>query len=186
MSPEPPMLEIMPDAISWISAIAWFMRMSLIAPFRLSIFALRGLHGDIARLDQVLVGRLGLLELLAVLLELRVDGLQPQRVLAGRRLVAGAQVRGGLGAQVLLLGFELAHLAHDAFAQPGVRGEALVEVGDLLAQVLLLELQQGLRIALLDAGDEEREEPFDEIRDPAEHAPSAVASLKLDFDGRRA
>ena len=146
--------------------------MSLIAPFRLSIFARRGLHGDVARLDQVLVGVFGLLELLAVLFELRVDRLQAQRVLAGGRLVAGAQVRGGLGAQVLLLGFELAHLAHDALAQPGVRREALVEVRDLLAQVLLLQLEQRFRIAAFDAGDEQREEPFDEIRESAEHAPS--------------
>ena len=39
VSPEPPMLPIMPAAISFISAIAFFIFMSLIAPLRLSIFA---------------------------------------------------------------------------------------------------------------------------------------------------
>ena len=120
--------------------------------------------------------RLGLLELLAVFFELRLDRLQPQRVLAGGGLVAGAQMRGRLGAQVLLLGFELAHLAHDALAQAGMRGQSLVEVRDLLAQVFLLQLEQRLRIALLDAGDEEREEAFEEIPESAEHAPSAGRS----------
>ena len=39
VSPAPPMFVIMPDAISWISAMACFMRMSLMAPLRLSILA---------------------------------------------------------------------------------------------------------------------------------------------------
>ena len=77
--------------------------------------------------------------------ELRFDRLQAQRVLAGGGVVAGAQMRGGLGAQVFLLGFELAHLAHEALGQAGVGGEALVEVADLLAQVFLLQLQQRFR-----------------------------------------
>ena len=82
-------------------------------------------------------------------------------------------MRSGLRAQVFLFRFELAHLAHDAFAQAGVRGETLVEVRDLLAQVFLLELEQRFGVALLDAGDEQREKSFDQIPKSAEHAPSA-------------
>ena len=76
----------------------------------------RGLHRHVTCLDQVLVGGLGLLELRAILGELLLDGLQAQCVLAGGRVVAGAQMRGGLGAQVFLLGFELADLAHEPLA----------------------------------------------------------------------
>ena len=104
--------------------------------------------------------------------ELRFDGLQPQRVLARGGVVAGPHVRRGLGAQVFLLGFELAHLAHEAFGEAGVRGEALVEIADLLAQVFLLELEQRLRIAAFDAGDEQRKEPFEQVGDAPEHVPS--------------
>ena len=111
----------------------------------------RGLHRDVACLDQVLVGGLGLLELRAVLGELRFDRLQAQRILAGGGVVAGAHVRGGLGAQVFLLGFQLAHLAHEPLGEAGVGGEALVEVADLLAQIFLLELEQRFRIAPFDA-----------------------------------
>ena len=114
-----------------------------------------GLHGNVARLDQVLVGGLGLFELGAILGELRVDGLQPQCVLPGGGVVAGADVRGGLGAQVLLLGLELAYLAHEAFGEPGVGGESLVELADLLAQVFLLQLEQRLGVAAFDAGYEQ-------------------------------
>ena len=39
VSPEPPIWPTMPAAISFISAMAFFMRMSLIAPLRPSIFA---------------------------------------------------------------------------------------------------------------------------------------------------
>src|SRR3712207_7436663 len=47
----------------------------------------RGLDGDVAGPEQVLVGRVGLLRLLAVLLQLPAHGLQPQRQLAGQLLV---------------------------------------------------------------------------------------------------
>ena len=67
-------------------------------------------------------------------------------------------MRGDLGAQVLLLGLELADLAHQALAQAGVGGQALVEIADLLAQVLLLELEQRLGVASFHTLDEERHE----------------------------
>jgi len=89
-------------------------------------------------------------------------------------------VRGGFRTQVFLLGFELAHLAHDPLAQPGVRGEALVEVRNLLAQVFLLQLQQRFRVAAFDAGDEQREKPFEEIGQAAEHASSGE---RVRFEG---
>ncbi len=145
MSPAPPMFVIMPADISWISAMACFMRMSLMAPLRLSILARAVCIGDVAGLHQILVGGFRLLELGAVLGELGFHRLQAQRVLAGGGVVAGAHMRGGLGAQVFLLGFELAHLAHEALGQAGVGGKALVEVADLLAQIFLFELQQALR-----------------------------------------
>src|SRR4029079_15328312 len=73
---------------------------------------------------------------------------------------------------------ELANLAHDAFAEPGVRRQPLIEVRDLIAQVFLLQLEQGFRIAALDARDEQREEPFEEIRQAAEHASSGTAEIR--------
>jgi hypothetical protein len=52
-----------------------------------------------------------------------------------------------------------------------MRREPLIEVGDLLAQIFLLELEQRFGIALLHAGNEQREKAFDEIPKSAEHAP---------------
>ena len=48
--------------------------------------------GDVARLDEVLVGLFGLLQLRAILAELSADGLKPERVLARGVLVSGAEV----------------------------------------------------------------------------------------------
>ncbi len=172
MSPAPPMFVIMPADISWISAMACFMRMSLMAPLRLSILARAVCIGDVAGLHQILVGGFGLLELRAVLGELGFHRLQAQRVLAGGGVVAGADMRGGLGAQVFLLGFELAHLAHEALGQAGVGGEALVEVADLLAQIFLLELQQGFGIAPFDARNKQGKETFEQVGNAAEHGTS--------------
>ena len=53
--------------------------------------------------------------------------------------------------------------------KPGVGGQALVEVADLLAQVFLLQLQQRFGIAAFDARDEQRQETFEQVGDAAEH-----------------
>ena len=112
--------------------------------------------------------------------ELQDHGLQAQRVLARGRVVAGPHVGGGLGAQVALLGLEPAYLAHQALRQAGVRGQALVEVADLLAQVLLLQFEQGLRVATLDAGYEQRQETLEQVGDASEHGvpPRAPGALR--------
>jgi hypothetical protein len=58
----------------------------------------RRVHGDIACLDEILVGLFGLLELGAILGELALDRLQAKRILPGGGPVAGPQVRRDLGA----------------------------------------------------------------------------------------
>jgi hypothetical protein len=75
----------------------------------------------------------------------------------------------GLGSQVALVGLELADLPHEALGQAGMGGQALIEIADLLAQVLLLQFQQGLGVLLLDAGDEHVEKRFEQVGDAAEH-----------------
>ncbi|GIX36691.1 MAG: hypothetical protein KatS3mg126_2470 [Lysobacteraceae bacterium] len=99
----------------------------------------------------------------------RLHRLQAQRGLRRGCLVPGAEVGGGAGAQLALLGLELAHLAHQPFGQTGVGGEPLVVTGDLLAQVFLLQLEQGLRVTLLEARDEHGQKAADEIGDALEH-----------------
>jgi hypothetical protein len=83
-------------------------------------------------------------------------------------------VCGCLGTQIFLFGFELTHLAHDAFTKTRMGCEALVEISDLLAKVFLFELKQRLGIALFYPGDEERQETPEQIPNSAEHAPSAT------------
>ena len=50
-----------------------------------------------------------------------------------------------------------------------MRGEPLVVLGDLLAQVLLLGLEQRLGVALLEPADEEATEAADQVGDALEH-----------------
>ena len=146
--------------------------MSVMAPLSASILA-RALFTATSRaVHQVPVGRLGLLELLAVLLQLALDGLQAEGELSGGFAIAGAQVGRRLGAHVLLLGLELAYLAHEPLAQAGVRRQPLVEVADLLAEVLLLELEQRFRIAPFEVLDEQGQESPEEVGHSLQHAPS--------------
>src|SRR5262249_16912894 len=104
-----------------------------------------------------------------VLLELPVDCLQTQRILTGSLLVAGLQVGRGLGAEILLVALELAHLAHQPFGETGMVGKALVEVGDLLPEILFLQLHQRFGILPFDAADEDVQKRFEQIRDTSEH-----------------
>src|SRR5262249_17762573 len=102
VSPDPPMLLIIPAALSVNSAVALF-----ILPLpnaALKGFVLRPPTPDrhIASLQQILVSRLGLLQLLAVLFQFARDGLQPERILAGGAAVARAQIGRSLGAQITL------------------------------------------------------------------------------------
>src|SRR5262249_17431214 len=76
----------------------------------------------------------------------------------------------GAGAQVALIGLELAHLRHQALAHSGVRGETLVVLTNLSSQVLFLDFQQGLGILSLESGDEKREKSTKQIRYASEHA----------------
>ncbi len=142
------------------------------------------LAGDIAPHRPALVAR----QLSAVRIQGRVavDRL-PRLRLRGRRLLpprhrpaqrgrrAGALQRArrihahGLDA---LLRLEVLHLAQQPLAEAGVVGEVVVEAGDLGAQVLPLGLDQRLRVLPLDAGDEQAEEPLEEVRDTAEHGGS--------------
>ncbi len=138
-------------------------------PLELLDLVLRVAHGDVARLHELLVGVLGRLELLAVLVELLLDGLQLQGVLPRRVAVADLQVGGRLGREVALLRLEVLHLAQQPLGEAGVVGEVLVEPRDLRAQVLLLGLDERLRVLPLEAGDEEAQEPLEEVRDTAEH-----------------
>jgi hypothetical protein len=76
-----------------------------------------------------------------------------QRVPTGRGVVAGANASGGLGAQVFLLGFELAHLAHEALDNPRGRRPWLKLP---ICAIFLLELQRGIA---LDARDKQDRKP---------------------------
>ncbi|MCY1547684.1 hypothetical protein D9M68_837530 [compost metagenome] len=74
--------------------------------------------------------------------------------------------------QFALLGLLLAHLAHQALGQAGVGGQTLVEVGDLLAQILLFQLQQGFRVLALQVLDEQGEDAFEDIAQTGKHGVS--------------
>ena len=54
-------------------------------------------------------------------------------------------------------------------ARPGVGREALVVLGDLAAEVFPLDLEQGLGVALLHAGDEQAQEAAEQVGDASEH-----------------
>jgi hypothetical protein len=111
-----------------------------------------------------------LFELLAVFFQLAIDGLETQGVLGGGGAISGTEIGGGFGAQITLLGFELADLRHQAFAQAGVRSQALVILGDLFTKVFGFDLQKGLRILFFEAGDEKSEESPDKISKSLKHA----------------
>ena len=82
----------------------------------------------------------------AILGQLAIDGLEPQRILPGGVEIADLEVCGGLGPQVLLIGFQLADLAHQPFAKSGMGSQSLVVLRNLLAQVFGLHLKQSFRI----------------------------------------
>ncbi len=58
-----------------------------------------------------------------------------------------------------------------------MRRQALVEIAYLLAEVFLLQLQQRLRVAAFDAGDEKRQEAFEQVGDASEHLVPLPADL---------
>src|SRR5262249_38289095 len=136
---------------------------------RLNLAARRA-HSDIACANQLFVGRLSLLELLAVFIELAFNRLESKRKLARYLTIARAKVCGCAGAQVALIGFQLAYLSHQPLAHACVRSEAGVVLPDLPAKVFFLDFQQGFGVLPLQAGDEEREETAKQIRDASEHA----------------
>jgi hypothetical protein len=54
--------------------------------------------------------------------------------------------------EALLLGFLALHLRDEFLAEPGVGAEALVELGDLGAEVFLFQFEQGFRAAFFQPG----------------------------------
>ena len=83
VSPEPPIEEIMPWAISWSSAWASSISVSDKHPLERLDLGLGVANRDVPGLDELLEGVLGGLELAAVLLELLLDGAELEGVLAG-------------------------------------------------------------------------------------------------------
>ena len=149
--------------------MACFTFKSLRLYLRLFDLLLRAADGDLARTDEFLVSVLGLRGLLAVFLELRGDGLQAQRVLAGGVAVAGAQVDGRLVAQILLLGFEALDLRHEPFAERRVAGKPLVVMGNLLAEIFFFHLHERFGILALHPRDEQAHETADDVGQSFEH-----------------
>src|SRR5262249_41615041 len=94
----------------------------------------------------IFVSRLCLLKLLAVFFQLARNSLQAQRVLTCGVAVSRAKVCGSLCAQITLLCLKLLDLAHEAFAQTGVRRETLIILSYLLAEILRFHFQQSFRI----------------------------------------
>ena len=91
-------------------------------------------------------------QLLLIFRELASTVCRPQGVLPGGRPVAGLEMGRGLGGQVALVGLRACGPGPmSRSGQAGMRGQALIEIADLLAQVLLLQLQQRLGVLLLDA-----------------------------------
>ena len=86
------------------------------AGFQRCQLRLRRFHRHIARAQQLLVRRLGGSELRAVLDQLALHGLQPQRLLTGQIVIAGAEVGGRLRAQLALLLLQAFHLRHQPLA----------------------------------------------------------------------
>jgi hypothetical protein len=111
------MEEIMPDAISVMSAVAFFTFEVADGELELFDLGLGLINRDIARLDQVFVSRFRRFELFAVFFQLARDCLQTQRKLSGHVAVARLEVRRCLGAQIDFFAFQLAHLRHELFAQ---------------------------------------------------------------------
>ena len=70
-------------------------------------------------------------------------------------------------AQLLL---QALHLRHQPLAEAGVRGQTLVVVGDLPADVFLLHREQRLGVLPFDASDEEIQEAAEQVSDSSEHA----------------
>src|SRR5271155_2453483 len=124
----------------------------------------------IAGADELLIGGLGLLHLFAVFLKLALDGLQAQRILTGGLTIAQLQVRGGLGVELVVFGLQLADLGDEPLDKRCMGSEAAVELADLLAQVLLLELEQSLGVLALEARDEQANEAIEKIAQAAKHA----------------
>ena len=71
---------------------------------------------------EFLVGGLRVTELGAIVCQILADALEFEGNLAGEPLVAGAQVGGGLGLEILLLGFLAFHLGDEFLTESGMGG----------------------------------------------------------------
>ena len=84
--------------------------------------------------------------------------LEFKRDLTCQTLIASPQVGSCLGFKILLFALLPLDLSDEFFAEPGMGRQALIVLGDLLAQVFLFELEQGLGVAFLESGDEQAHE----------------------------
>lgn len=119
--------------------------------------------------DQFFVGRLSVLKLFAVFVQLSLNRLQPECVLGSGISISDPQMRCRLRTNINLLGFELLHLRHETLTQRGMRDKPLVVAGHLLAQIFRFHFQQSFGIAAFNAGNSQTEEAANQVRDSVEH-----------------
>ena len=132
-------------------------------------FLLRRFDGNIARADELLVSLLRVVELVPVLHQLALNGLQAQRVLAGGVAIARAELSAGAGAQLALLRLQPLDLRDEPLAHAGMGGEPLVVLRDLLPQVLFFHFQQCFGIPPFDTADEEPGKTANKISETSKH-----------------
>ena len=135
------------------------------------------LDGGVAGHGEFLVGCLGIDQLGAVVRQVLADALEFEGDLAGEALVAGADVRGGLGLEVGLHLFLAFHLGDELFTKAGMGGEALVELGDLFAEIFLFHFEQRFGVAFFQTGNEEAQKASEDIGDAAEHGRMGLVRL---------
>ena len=109
-----------------------------------------------------------LIEGLVLRLHLPVDGVK----------VLGPPVDFALDAREPELGLELlCHLGDELFTKAGMGGEALVELGDLFAEIFLFHFEQRFGVAFFQTGNEEAQKASEDIGDAAEHGRMGLVRL---------
>lgn len=130
---------------------------------------LRRFDRHIAGADELLIRFLGVFKLGAVLAQLLLGGLQPERILPGGIAVSRPQLRPGLGAQLAFLGLEPFDLGDQPLTHSRMRRETLVVLGDLFAEILLLDFEQSLGIRLLESPHKETQKAAKKVGDALEN-----------------
>jgi hypothetical protein len=80
---------------------------------------------------------------------------------SGGFTIAGLEVGCGFGAEFGFFAIELLGFRDEFLDEPGVAGEAFIELGNLLAEVFFFVFEKSFGIALFDTADEEAEKAFD-------------------------